>query len=205
MYVTEIQTIAKYTTAGALVNASLVSGLDVPIDMAISGNDLFVADLANGRIGEYATDGTVINASLISGLNRPWGLAISGNNLFVANNGDGTVGEYTTAGVPVNPVLISGLRADYLDGVAVSGNSLYVVNEYDGTIGECAVDGSVVNASLINTLTSEGQNPFAIAIVPEPSPSVLLAVGALLLLGLRRIPSSAASCHFCRSPRSSGH
>jgi hypothetical protein len=166
-----------------------VSGLLPVLLLAMTAEttqgQIFVAG-NGGIIGEYTTSGTPVNPFLISGFNYPVSMAISGNNLFTANNGDGTVGEYTTAGVPVNPSLISGLRANYLQGVAVSGNSLYVVNEYDGTIGEYTTDGSVVNASLINTLISEGQQPYDIVIVPESSPSVLLTMGVVLLLGWRR-------------------
>jgi hypothetical protein len=38
-------TIGEYTTDGATVNASLVSGLDAPMGIAVLGSDLFVAEL----------------------------------------------------------------------------------------------------------------------------------------------------------------
>ena len=92
LYVTSFAngTTGKYTTAGATVNASLISGLQSPSGIAISGTNLFVANFASGTVGHYTTDGATINASLISGLNLPCGIAIYGNDLFVANSGGGT-------------------------------------------------------------------------------------------------------------------
>ncbi|HUA65398.1 MAG TPA: hypothetical protein VME24_06095 [Alphaproteobacteria bacterium] len=102
-------TIGEYTTTGATVNASLISGLNQPFGIAISGNDLFVANPTLDTIGEYTTAGATVNASLISGLDEPYSIAISGNNLFVANYDSGTIGEYTLSGAGINTNLISGL------------------------------------------------------------------------------------------------
>ncbi len=38
-------TIGEYTTSGAAVNASLISGLNNPVGIAVSGSNLFVANL----------------------------------------------------------------------------------------------------------------------------------------------------------------
>jgi hypothetical protein len=90
-------TVGAYTTAGATLNAALISGLKVPTGIAVSGVDLFVANATTGTIGEYTTSGTLVNAALITGLDNPSGIALSGSDLFVANaNGSGTIGEYTT-------------------------------------------------------------------------------------------------------------
>ena len=60
--------IGEYTTAGAVVNAAPVSGLDVSTGIAVSGSDLFVANNASGTIAEYdATTGTMVNAALVMG------------------------------------------------------------------------------------------------------------------------------------------
>jgi glutamate synthase domain-containing protein 3 len=83
--------------------------LGYPYAIAISGSDLFVANLTSNTVGEYTTSGAVVNASLISGLSGPFGIAISGSNLFVVNYDTGTVGEYTTSGAVVNASLISDL------------------------------------------------------------------------------------------------
>jgi hypothetical protein len=74
-------TIGKYTTSGATVNASLISGLHSPRSVVVSGTDLFVVNgphgvPGNGTIGQYTTSGVTVNASLISGLNSPEDIAI---------------------------------------------------------------------------------------------------------------------------------
>ena len=45
------------------MNASLVSGLNDPFGIAVSGSNLFVANYERGTIGEYTTSGAVVNAS----------------------------------------------------------------------------------------------------------------------------------------------
>lgn len=92
-------TIGAYTTSGATVNPALISGLDTPNDIAVSGSNLFVANLTGGTIGEYTASGDSVNPALISGLSVPQGIAISGSDLFVVNTGTGTIGKYTTAGI----------------------------------------------------------------------------------------------------------
>ena len=50
-------TIGEFGLDGSTVNRSLIMGLHLPDGIAISGNDLFVANGANGTIGEYTTSG----------------------------------------------------------------------------------------------------------------------------------------------------
>ena len=144
------------------MNASLVSGLNSPVGIAVSGSNLFVTNVDNGTIGEYTTSGAVVNASLVSGLSSPYGIAVSGSNLFVVNQRrqHGTIGEYTTSGAVVNASLVSGLSSPI--GIAVSGSNLFVTNSDSGTIGEYTTSGATVNASLVSGLNG----PFGIAITP---------------------------------------
>src|ERR1700722_15690643 len=83
---------------GSAISTALVSGLNYPWGIAVSGSNVYVANNTAQTIGEYnATTGATVNASLISGLNGPDGIAVSGSNLFVANGGYGggtTVGVY---------------------------------------------------------------------------------------------------------------
>jgi hypothetical protein len=58
-------TVGEYTTSGATVNASLISGLGGLSGIAVSGSNLFVANNLLGTIGEYTTAGATVNASLI--------------------------------------------------------------------------------------------------------------------------------------------
>jgi hypothetical protein len=71
-----IGTIGEYTTLGATVNSALVSGLDGPVAIAVSGSNLFVANLRGGTIGEYTTSGATVNASLVPGLSSALGIAV---------------------------------------------------------------------------------------------------------------------------------
>ncbi len=75
--------IGEYATSGATVNAALVTGLNHPFGIAVSGTNLFVSNNGNGTIGEYTTAGATVNAALVMGLNFPSGIAVSGTNLFV--------------------------------------------------------------------------------------------------------------------------
>ena len=154
-----VTTIGVYNAStGAVVNASLVSGLN-PSGIAVSGSNLFVTNPATGKIGEYnASTGAVVNAALVSGLNDPWGIAVSGSNLFVTNYTTGKIGEYNAStGAVVNPSLVSVSIDQYGNGptgIAVSGSNLFVANVGFGTIGEYnATTGAVVNAALVSGLS----------------------------------------------------
>lgn len=69
-------------TTGAPINAGFITGLDSPVELAVTGNTLFVA--TGNRVGKYnATTGKAINAKFITGLELPGGLVVSGNKLFV--------------------------------------------------------------------------------------------------------------------------
>lgn len=97
--------VGEYTTSGATVNASLITGLNGNLgDVAVSGNDIFVVNNTTGSIGEYTTSGATVNASLIS-INNPTAMAISGNDLYV--NVLGYINEYTTSGATIAHPLIN--------------------------------------------------------------------------------------------------
>ncbi len=81
------------------VNASLISGLNGPWGIAVSGSNLFVANYGNSTIGEYTTSGAVGECLADHGVKLALlNIAVSGSNLFVTNYGNGTIGEYTTSG-----------------------------------------------------------------------------------------------------------
>jgi autotransporter-associated beta strand protein len=151
-------TIGVYTTSGATVNASLVSGLNTPAGIAVSGSNIYVANAGNGILPVYTTSGATVNASLVSGLNSPFGIAVSGSNIYVGSAINGTIGVYTTSGAVVNASLVSGLSR--ATGIAVSGSNIYVTNLYNGTIGVYTTSGATVNASLVSGLNY----PYGIAV-----------------------------------------
>jgi len=178
-------------TTGAVINKSFITGLNLPTAIAISGNNLYVADDRNGGggyIGEYnATTGAVINADLVSPVYYPEGLAVSGNDLFVAGL---TLGEYNaTTGAAINADLVSPPGGGGFTGVAYFGGNLFTTNTPFGTIGAVgeynATTGATVNAALISGLgVPEG---IVVVATPEPSTWLMLANGgaALLACGLR--------------------
>ena len=106
-------TIGEYTTSGATLNASLISGLNEPEGIAVSTTDIFVANYLSGTVSEYTTSGALVNASLITGLNGPYGVTLQGSDLFISNYGAGTIGEYSTYSMVINASLITGLRYPY--------------------------------------------------------------------------------------------
>jgi len=70
-------TIGEYTTSGATLNASLITGLTYPVGIAVSGSTLFVTSGgSSGTIGEYTTSGGTVNAALITGLDGSDGIAV---------------------------------------------------------------------------------------------------------------------------------
>ncbi len=158
--------IGEYTTAGATVNASLVTGLSYPEGLAISGGNLYVSTLYGGlgvndtgTVTEYTASGTPVGGFGISGLNDPIGIAVSGGDLFVTNLTSnspltGEVEEYNaTTGALINASFVTGL-SDPL-GIAVSGGDLFVTDEGRGTIGEYnASTGVAINPSLVTGLSS---------------------------------------------------
>jgi len=147
-------TIGKYTASGMPVNPLMVSGLNIPVAMAVSGSDLYVtnyvADVGENTIGKFTTSGTTVDAALLSGFGIVTGIAASGSDLFITDGTMGTIGEYTTSGATVNNVLVSGLNRPM--GLAVSGSNLYVTNYDTGTIGEYTTSGYTVNAALVSGL-----------------------------------------------------
>jgi hypothetical protein len=195
-----IGTIGEYDyNTGGTVNASLVSGLSSPSDVAVSGVNLFVVDSQNFRIGEYnATTGATVNASLVSGLSNGLnGIAVSGGYLYITNYGtngtNGTIGKYNaTTGATVNASLVSGLSSPL--SVALSGTYLYVVNNGSGTIGKYTLAGAPVKASLVSGLSSprgivvSGTNLYVVnsgsGIIGEYNVTTGAAVNASLVSGL---------------------
>jgi hypothetical protein len=167
-------TVGEYTTSGATVNPSLITGLMVPHSIAVSGSNLFVPNGSNIKtVGEYTTSGATVNASLITVMS-PFvgglgGIAVSGSNLFIEDTSDNSIGEYTTSGATVNASLITGLPSGPM-GIAVSGSKLFVVSFFAGTIGEYTTSGATVNAALITGLTPVDQfggphaGPFGIVV-----------------------------------------
>ena len=149
----------------------LITGLDSPCCIAISGSDLFVANATTATVGEYTTSGTTVNASLITDPVEPMSIAVSGSDLFVGYTYGGTYGgvaEYTTSGAEGSFPLLPGVAAS---GIAVSGSDLFVTNsDLPNTVGEYTTSGATLNASLITGLNG----PSGIVVIansPTPTPT----------------------------------
>jgi hypothetical protein len=114
-----LSAVGEYNLNGTPVNTSLITGLNVPSGIVVSGGNLFVANAGSGTIGEYTTSGATVNASLLTvDANDDNQLAASGSELFVTirNSGDGGggVAEYTLGNTPgtvssSDPSFITGL------------------------------------------------------------------------------------------------
>jgi hypothetical protein len=77
LFVTESSStgyIGEYTTSGATVKAQLVTGLRVPQQLSVLGDDIFVVNQGNGTVGEYTTSGDTVATSLISNFEDPFGI-----------------------------------------------------------------------------------------------------------------------------------
>jgi DNA-binding beta-propeller fold protein YncE len=97
IYVTNADTgtIGAYNLDGTPINTALITGLEHPQGIAVSGGYIYVAtsnplsDLG-GTIGKYTTSGATANANLLSGLASPvHGIAVSGNDLYVIHQSNG--------------------------------------------------------------------------------------------------------------------
>ncbi len=83
--------IGKYSTAGVTVNTSLISGLDDPSAIAVSGSSVYLGSLnaandGSSVIGKYTTSGGTTNPSLVTGWADPRGIAVSSGNLYIASD-----------------------------------------------------------------------------------------------------------------------
>jgi len=111
IYVTNYfaSTIGKYdATTGAAVNASLVTGLSTPQNLAFDANGtLFVASLGNNGVQAFnATTGTAVSAPLLGGVSNTWGIAFDeANNFYTSLYFSGAISKFTAAGVTIsNPL-----------------------------------------------------------------------------------------------------
>ena len=103
---TSFDTLGEYTTSGETVNAFLITGLQGPGEVEVSGSSLFIAHglVDDIVIGKYKLDGTAVDPSLIF---DPFGegeFAVSGAALYLAQLN--TLAKYTTSGELVTYPLI---------------------------------------------------------------------------------------------------
>jgi len=167
--------------------------------------DLYVTGFTSNEVAKYdGTTGAFISSIPVA--NAPTGLAFSsdGSRMFVSNAtgnaADDRVREYNPdSGALVDDNFIP--NQELPNGLAFGpdlnggGEDLYVV-ERGGSSGVSVYDGTtgaLIQASIYSTVTPVDpigtplSSPKYVFFVPEPSTSVLLAMGAMLFLGIRRL------------------
>jgi len=177
--------VGEYSTAGATINASLLTGLTEAATIAAAGTSLFIETDSNDNIGKYTTAGATVSASFVTGLSGPWGLVVTGGDLYVMNEeASGRVGVYNaTTGAVINSALFSTGTTSY--GLALLGPNLLTANFTAGTIGEYTTGGLTVNASFITGL-DEPVDLTVLSVIPESSAWAALAGGGVLALAVLR-------------------
>jgi hypothetical protein len=147
-----------------------ITGLNVPLGVAVADKILYVANQDSGTVGAYrASSGAVVQASFISGLKKPIGLVVAGNTLYVSDASAGTVTAYdANSGAPVSGFTpITNLNRPA--GLAIAGNTLFVASLGTtfgaGMVGAYDTKGGTLNATLIPGLNG---------------PSGLVATGGVL-------------------------
>lgn len=96
--------------ASNTAKGTVVGGFTPPTDtispdgILVSGNNLFVADNQNNRVGVYSTAGGTTATSSLLNVPNPVGLALSGNILYVASKpaGSGQDGAVTAYNFTTN-------------------------------------------------------------------------------------------------------
>jgi hypothetical protein len=151
--------VEEYALSGNPINADLIPSLG-EVQLAVSGNDLFVLSNSTGKISEYTTDGQLLSAAFTT--NIASSIAVSGDKLFlsVANGrSPNPIMEYTTSGVLVNSSI--GAAGPGVQGMTVSGNELYVESDpfpvlppmagLPQYIGDFSISGGIANPTFITT------------------------------------------------------
>ena len=98
--------VEAYDNSGSPVNTRLVSNLNAPEGIAVSGSSLFVTDSNAGVIGEYTISGDTVNTAAVAGeTQRSLRYCIIGDESLCRRQRRRHVAEYTTSGQTVNAAL----------------------------------------------------------------------------------------------------
>jgi WD40 repeat protein len=152
----ESGSVGEYNAStGAAINQSFITGTNFqPIGLALSGTDLFVANIADETVGKYnVTTGATIKVPFISKLpaTSSIGLGTFNTLLFVAEEGQSKLPKYLISTGGAKGAVKLKDASPY--GVAVSGSDLFVTSLSAGTISEYnAKTGAVIKASFITGL-----------------------------------------------------
>jgi hypothetical protein len=145
-------TIGKYTTSGATVNATLLSGLPSPLHgIAVSGKDLYVTQQSSAWVGKYTTSGATVDATFVAffqNFSDPVGIAVSGTDLFVTNEVPGFVGHFTTAGSTIDEGMIDTGPGTFPYSLAISGSTMFI-SQNGGEVSAWNTSGVPIDTQLI--------------------------------------------------------
>lgn len=103
----------------------VIAGLSFPTNLALSGNDLFIAEFNGNKISKVdITESTPSLVDVLTGLGRPGQFALNGNDLYFGDFTNGNISKIDiTSPNPIAEVLATDL--DKPTGMAFSGSTLY--------------------------------------------------------------------------------
>jgi len=150
-------------STGAKVTGFDITGLSDPLNLAVSGNSLYVLSAGdfggssgndNGTLGVYNA-ATGVGTTLLTGLNESRGMAVANGNIYVGSFGTNTISEYNSAGILNASFSITGLNDPA--NIVVANGDLFVTNIGNGTVGEYdATTGATINTDLITLNKADG-------------------------------------------------
>ncbi|HTV48363.1 MAG TPA: PEP-CTERM sorting domain-containing protein [Phycisphaerae bacterium] len=197
--------ISEYTTSGTLLNIAFISGLSGPSSVAISPNGeyLFVGNIGSsgtysGKVAVYNIISTPTLVDAFSVPHSPFGIAAADNDadIYVTSNPGDSISEYSLSGSLVNTFGSSG--TDTLDeayGIAYNNGNLFVSSIQPAGGAQTTTSGIVeefnaATGAAISTspdpLISNLDDPYDIAVAPEPGSLAVLGLGAVGLLLKRK-------------------
>lgn len=170
--------VGKYSTSGAAINPSLITGLTNPRDMRItSSGNLLVTSAGAGvvtpsTIGLYTTSGQTLNAALTSTLSVGyfyWSAVLVGTNLVAIVQNSATDPSFSLVGASLTGTNSSFLStySKYSESVVSDGTYFYVLDSLFGHIQKFSSAGAALNYDLVtaptgsSVMTIDGTNLYA--------------------------------------------
>ncbi|MDP9097547.1 MAG: hypothetical protein M3N48_00940, partial [Verrucomicrobiota bacterium] len=155
--------IDEYTTSGQTIKIGKIIIEGDPVDVAVSGQDLFVliqprrGEPGPSTVGKFTTEGETVNTAFITLPFQGNSFVVSDGKIFVGctDSTNGRIIEYTTSGDVVNDALITGTGLFAIQGDRVFAARPARAGEPGGiTISQYTTSGATVNATLITGLQS---------------------------------------------------
>src|SRR5262245_4118949 len=149
-----IDTIARAHRDGTGVEKSLITGVEIPGDVAVSGNYIYWANGETNEIGRAKLDGTLVDQSFISVLGPIGAVAVGAGHIYWGSQGESStsarIGRANLDGSHVDQSFVSVGAGSFIGGLAVDRRHIYWTNRDEGTLGRADLTGAHVNQHLIN-------------------------------------------------------